>query len=159
MDALLLDTNVWVDYHMPDRPGHRVALKLIDLAYVLEYPLLIASNSLKDFYYIFWRIGKAQNNSLGTMTKEQASLTAKLTAWAATEQLTERATVVGSDAADAHIALKLKNVHFDYEDNLVVAAALRAKARYLVTSDQQLIAHCPVAAVTPEDALFFLENL
>ena len=43
------------------------------------------------------------------------------------------------------------------EDNLVVAAAQRADATYLVTNDEALIKHAPVAALAPADALALLK--
>ena len=42
-------------------------------------------------------------------------------------------------------------------DNLIVAAAQRSNATYLITSDELLIKHAPVAALTPSDALTLLQ--
>ena len=158
MNGLLLDTNVWLDYLMPDRAGHQEAFQLVDLAIRTEMPLLIAAHSLKDLYYLFWQIGKARNRAEGKLTPEAASESARAAAWAATTLIAEHATVVGSDASDAWLALKLRDTHFDYEDNLVVAAALRADPRFLVTGDRTLITHSPVATVTPGDALHYLAD-
>ena len=152
-----MDTNVWLDYHLTERPGHNTAFTLVDAALENDVPLLIASHSLKDFWYLYWQTGKHYNIETGDMTVEACSKSAKIAAWAATEQIVQIATVVGSDASDAWLALKMQNTHDDYEDNLVVAAALRAKPRLLVTNDQTLLGHCPVAAATPQDALSFLE--
>ena len=156
MNGLLLDTNVWLDYLMPDRNGHDQAFRLVDYAVRNEIPLLIAAHCLKDLYYLFWQIGKARNRDEGKLSPEAASESARETAWAVTALIAENATVVGSDGGDAWLALKLKGAHFDYEDNLVVAAALRAKPRFLVTGDRALIAHSPVATVAPDDALHYL---
>ena len=73
-------------------------------------------------------------------------------AWAAMESLLRIATVVGTDMSDAEIALKLKDVHRDYEDDLVIAAAMRAKPDCLVTRDAKLQAKSPVLALTAEEA-------
>lgn len=59
--------------------------------------------------------------------------------------------------ADVWYAAKMRTVHDDFEDNLVLAAADQAKATLLVTNDQQLIAHAPVAALTPGNALKTLQ--
>ena len=158
MNGLLLDTNVWLDYLMPDRAGHSEAFRLVDFAARTEMPLLIAAHSLKDLYYLFWQIGKARNRDEGKLTPEAASESAREAAWAATALIAEHATVIGSDASDAWLALKLKGAHLDYEDDLVIAAALRAEPRFLVTSDRTLIAHSPVATVTPGDALHYLTD-
>ena len=50
----------------------------------------------------------------------------------------------------------MRSVHGDFEDNLVLAAAERANATYLVTNDEQLIKHAPVTALTPHAALVYL---
>ena len=41
----------------------------------------------------------------------------------------------------------------------VVAAARRAKADYLVTNDERLLRHSPVAALSPRDMLALLRSL
>ena len=48
-------------------------------------------------------------------------------------------------------------LHADFEDDLVIAAALRAKADYLVTNDEGLLRHCPVAALDARDMVALLE--
>ena len=157
MKAFLLDTNVWLDYHCAFRPGHQDAFSVIRACCDADVALLVASHSIKDFWYLYWQIGKTCNMQGEGVSPEAASRSAKAAAWAATEQIASIATVVGSDASDAWLALKMQGAHDDYEDNLVVAAALRVKAQLLVTGDSSLIAHCPVAAATPKDALVFLD--
>ena len=55
----------------------------------------------------------------------------------------KQATAVGADESDLWTACNLRSVHNDLEDNLVVAAAQRADATYLVTNDEALIKHAP----------------
>lgn len=50
-------------------------------------------------------------------------------------------------------ARKYKCVHEDFEDCLVLAAAQRAKADFLVTSDEALLRHAPVTALSVDDLL------
>lgn len=157
MNAVLLDTNVWLDYHLADRLRHKEAFALVDAALRNDIPLLVASHSLKDFWYIFWQHSKKNILAHENVSKEDASRVAKKFAWACLEHTLQIATVVGSDASDAWLALKMQNTHDDYEDNLVVAASMRSNARLLVTSDQTLLSRCPVATVTPADALSFLD--
>jgi hypothetical protein len=71
----------------------------------------------------------------------------------ALEHLMQLAEFIGADYSDAWVAAKYRKLHRDYEDNLVVAATLRAKADYLVTSDERLLKHVPVPAPSPSDAL------
>lgn len=65
---------------------------------------------------------------------------------------------VGADGSDVWIAQHLRGVHADFEDDMVLAAAMRAKPDYLITSDRQLIQKSTVAALTPEDMLTVLRT-
>ena len=114
--SLLIDTNVWLDYFLPDRAGGKEAIDLIVFAFEYEFPLLYPAAIVKDVFYVavstFKRIARAEKGSL---------------------------------------------TQSDLEDNLVVAAAQRADATYLVTNDEALIKHAPVAALAPADALALLK--
>ena len=65
--------------------------------------------------------------------------------------------MVTADASDVWLARTHRQVHADFEDNLVVAAAQRAKADFLITNDEQLLKHAPVAALSVADAIKVLE--
>jgi predicted nucleic acid-binding protein len=65
---------------------------------------------------------------------------------------------VGADVSDVWIAQHLRDMHPDFEDDMVLAAARRAGVDYLVTSDRQLIQKADVVALTPEDMLTVLRN-
>ena len=71
-------------------------------------------------------------------------------AWSCLSVMDEIATAVACDQADVWMARKQRCLHEDYEDNLVVAAAQRACADCLVTNDQNLLKHSPVAAGSVE---------
>lgn len=60
----------------------------------------------------------------------------------------EIATAVGADSSDVWLVRKYQRIHADFEDCMVLAAAQRAKADYLVTSDEALLRHAPVAALS-----------
>ena len=81
------------------------------------------------------------------------------TAWACVEHMAELAMVVPCDHTDVWMATKLRKLHSDYEDNLVIAAALRGKADLLVTYDKQLRAHATVAVADPASARAWLDTL
>ena len=101
-------------------------------------------------------IARNRHLRLGRQLPGNAS---KETAWACVENMERNATAVGLDASDVWLAHKFKPVHDDFEDNLVVAAARRAKADYLVTNDERLLRHSPVAALSPRDMLALLRSL
>ena len=55
------------------------------------------------------------------------------------------------------MARKLRGIHNDLEDNLMIAAAERINADYIVTSDIKLIENPHVKAMTAEDMLTHLK--
>ncbi|WP_080800011.1 type II toxin-antitoxin system VapC family toxin [Arabiibacter massiliensis] len=155
--TLLVDTNVWLDYYLPNRPGHAEALSFILFAYEHGYPLLYPAAIVKDVFYLTANAFKRDmRNETGTLTERDAAA-ASAGAWGCVLHLREQATAVGADESDLWMACKLRSVHNDLEDNLIVAAAERASATYLITNDEALIKHSPVAALTPSDALALLQ--
>lgn len=88
--------------------------------------------------------------------RKSTSHSLKQGAWAALANLFETATVVGADHSDAYKVLKQKVAHGDYEDNLVVAAALRSGADFLVTDDEKLRRDAPIMALTVKEACEYL---
>ena len=160
--SLLLDTNLWLDYYLAMRPGHELACRLIERACNRNVELLYTVGGSKDLYYLvalyFKRAARAADaTGAGELSPTQAQA-ATQTAWACVYHLDEIATAVGCDQSDVWMARKQRTIHHDYEDDLVIAAALRAAGTCLVTNDMQLIAHAPVAALTPADALAYLEE-
>ena len=159
--ALLLDTNVWLDYYLATRAEHQTACDLIERACACDVELLYTVGGSKDLYYLvalyFKRAARAADaEGSGELSSEQAQAAVQ-TAWACVDHLDEIATAVGCDQSDIWMARKQRKLHPDYEDDLVIAAALRAQGACLVTSDAQLVAHAPVAALSPADALAYLE--
>ena len=120
-------------------------------------PLLYPASIAKDVFYLsshaFRKTIRAEK---GTLSSSDAAVAAEA-AWKCVQNMREQATAVGSDESDLWMACKLRSIHNDLEDNLVVAAAKRANATYLVTNDETLIKHSPVAALTPRDALALLQ--
>ena len=48
-------------------------------------------------------------------------------------------------------AMTYRDLHDDFEDDLLLAAAARVDADYVVTSDRALLRHAPVACLDPAD--------
>lgn len=154
--ALLLDTNTWLDIEYGDGGGWPSAF--VRASRSVNARMGIASHSLKDVYYLLQRRLKMLDRQMGNIPPERSAAAARIAAWAAVDHILEVAEVVGSDYADAAIAVKHRSIHDDYEDDLVIAAAMRMNADLLVTSDQDLLKHSPVAALSPQDAVHWLEN-
>lgn len=157
---MLIDTNVWLDYYLGFRTGHRSALALLDMANNLDILLLCAVTTTKDLFYLIAADFKHSYRQAhdGLLTPEGARAATEV-AWACLRNLEEVATAVGCDQSDVWLARAQRSLHEDYEDNLIIAAAQRADADLLVTNDAGLVRHSPVAALTCDDALKYLNGL
>lgn len=155
--CLMLDTNCWLDYYVPGRPNARQTCDLIRYAFVHDIKLLYPAAIAKDVYYLIALEMKRRFREEQGSLSESAATLASESAWSAVNHMRENAFAVSIGQADVWFAVKTRPMHGDFEDNLVLAAAERAKASLLVTNDQQLIAHAPVAALTPADALKTLQ--
>ena len=150
---VLLDTNVWFDAFDGARPRSRAANELIDLCVSKGIDLLYAVGTAKDVYYLVGASLKGQaRTAVPTLSEGQAGAISAYAA-ACVANMDEIATAVGADSSDVWLARKYQRIHADFEDCMVLAAAQRAKADYLVTSDEVLLRHAPVAALSVDDFL------
>lgn len=119
--------------------------------------MLYTTAQAKDIFFLtgsqFKALERAEN---GTISASSAAAINAL-CWGILENMDEFATVVASDAADMWLAKKYRGLHRDFEDNLVLAAAERTHADLVVTNDEELLKHAPVAAITPQDLVALLE--
>ena len=150
---VLLDTNVWLDAFDGARPRSREASELIATCMRKGIDLLYAVGTAKDVYYLVGASLKRQVRMAGETLSEGRTRAISVYAAACVESMEEVATAVGADSSDIWLARKWQRVHGDFEGCLVLAAARRAQADYLVTSDETLLRHAPVPALSPEDFL------
>lgn len=155
--SMLLDTNVWLDWYLGARPGHDTASKLLHQANAHDVELMHAVTSTKDVFFLVMLDFKTalRKERAGRLTEQDASV-AREFAWACLENMQAVSAAVGCDESDVWVARKQRKLHGDYEDNLIVAAAMRAQASLLVTNDKTLLRHSPVATLSVEDALKLL---
>ena len=154
--SLLLDTNVLVDRYVRDRPHAAASHALICEAIKQECTLLYPARAIVDLHYqigMYYKHLAREDN--GALSKEDA-LACQEIAWSCIDNLCEIATAVGLDESDVWLARKYRSFNHDFEDNFVLAAAERAHADYLVTSDKDLLRKATVAALSPEDMLSYL---
>ena len=152
---VLCDTNVWLDYYLGARSGHEHARMLIVQGCRKDIDFMVPSSCLGDIFYLCQAdYKKAIRMACGELSRSQIAA-AQICAWASVEHLIDLATVVGSDHGDAHIAMKYRSVHGDFEDDLVLAAALRSHADCLVTGDEKLRRHSPVLTLSVPEALAY----
>ena len=152
----LVDTNIWLDNYLDQRPHSGESRRFIDLARRNGIQLAYAVHSLHDFFYIMQNELKRSEESDHT-TAEAKALAARETAWACVESLRSIATAIGADESDAWRACKYRALTNDLEDNFVLAAAERVPVDFLVTNDERLIHKSTVNAYTPADAILMLE--
>lgn len=151
--ALMLDTNVWINNLIGANRGHEAAHALVDTALDQGIRLGIAPHSLASMFYIVHRYLKRCHVADGRTFDDAAAAAAKEAAWGAVDNIMEFAEVIGSDISDARIAAHHKRIHDDFEDDLVIAAAMRMGADLLVTDDLALVKHSPIPTMTTADAL------
>ena len=153
---VLIDTNVWADKYLLDRKLASVSSALIELCTDDDVALLYPLRSLHD---IFWQVTRDAKRwvrkSYGNVSEQWAHVINDR-AWDCVNNMMEVGAPVGADGSDVWIAQHLREIHPDFEDDMVLAAARRAQVDYLVTSDRQLIQKATVAALTPQDMLAVL---
>lgn len=156
---ILLDTNVLLDEFLPQRKGSQVSRELIVCAQERGDALLYPARALVDVHYqIAATIKALAREERGELSESDAAAAQRI-AWGCIDNLCEWATAVGVDEADVWLARKYRSFNGDFEDNFVLAAAERASADYLVTSDSQLLRKATVAALAPADMLALLRAL
>ena len=154
---VLIDTCIWLDLFLLDRPGRKDAQALIRYALNDDIPLAYASHSALDVYAKAGICAKRFFRESGQLTDAQARV-ARTFAWDCAARMREVATPVPADVSDFYFAEKFRPLHEDFEDNLVLAACSRAKANYLVTTDKCLLRHADISAKVPTEMLSLLKS-
>ena len=155
--TIMVDANVWVDLYVPGRPLRDASLAFFKAAQQDGVELVFTLDIARAVYRIVSHEAKRWvRQDKGSLSDAYAKVIASH-AWDFIESMQERATAVGSATADLWLAGKLRDQHAEIEDNLIVAACMRIKADYLVTNDEKLLRHAPVAAVTPRQMVRLLE--
>ena len=153
---IVVDTNVWVDNYLPDRPNGKASCAFVAFAASSGIALCYPVHILKDIFYFVQRHLKQEARKEGALTQSSAIASRKI-AWACINDVRAMAMAVAADESDIWTACEYQPLTDDFEDNLVIAAAERARADYLVTNDEQLLRKSTVPAFTPEDALKVLQ--
>lgn len=153
---IVVDTNVWIDSYCPEHIGSPAARHVLAAATAHGAQLFYPVHAAKDIAFVIRHEHlRAARRECGEIDEATARAIRELS-WACLRAINEIATAVGADGSDLWLADKYLRIHPDLEDNLVIAACHRIKANYLVTSNQQLIAHADVTAKTPEQMLELL---
>ena len=151
---LLVDTNVWMDYFLVRQEPHREAAELVRLAFGSEDVVLYAASlSLKDLAYLLENVFRRDVRESAGDVSPQAAAAARETAWGCVRAVVDRALVVPVGHAEVLQAFTLRSAHDDFEDDLLLGAAYRADADYVVTADAALTRRSPVPCVNAARAV------
>lgn len=144
----LIDTNVWMNYFLREDPTFEECKQLFQRAVEEDQPLLVSPTTLKDLFYLIPRCFRRLD-----AIDQKSSTSYTPAAWACVEFILEIATPSPLSIAECTMARMLRNQFGDFEDNLILATAESARADYIVTYDEDLIATFPEACIKPERAL------
>lgn len=154
---VLVDTNIWVDQFIPQRPGQKHSLRFIDKACEEDVMLLYPACILKDVFYLIASESKRLTREKTGALSQQYALAAQAYAWGCIDAIQELALPVGTELIDIRMASVWRRVSGDFEDNLVRAAAERSEADLVVTWDKGMLSKRVVPTATPLDALAEIE--
>lgn len=153
---VLLDTNIWLDFYLGERPCHTASntllRKLIDLNAAILYP----ATALTDVAYILTASLKREHQAAGLDVDDSRARAINEIAWACIANMTELAAIAPLDFADVRIGVKHRVLHDDLEDDMVIAAALRAEVDYLVTNDKAFLERSPLPTLSSSAMLALL---
>lgn len=154
---LLVDTNVWLDYFLARNGGHSYAADLITEAFENEKVLLyVTSLSMKDVAYQLSSCMKADVRNAGVNVTETISAAARETAWGCVRCIMNNAVIVPIGSHEVLQACTYKQIHDDFEDDLILGAANSIDADGIVTNDKQLTKHSPIVCVSSKEAVEFV---
>ncbi len=156
---VLLDTNIWLSAYLSARQNHAAVLDFLTVACERDIELLYPVHAAKDIFFLIASDIKRSYRAEHGGLPEGVGISAREIAWACLEQMGELATPVPCDLSDVWVAEKQRKLHADFEDDLVIAAAMRADADLLVTEDAKLREHACVATASIEGARKWLDTL
>ena len=154
---ILVDTNIWVDNYLPNRPLSQASRRFLHAAHDCGMQLAYPVHCIKDVFFLIQAGLKRLKRESGPLSEADAEAIREA-GWGCVQNMREFACSVGADESDIWIACRHRALTRDLEDNLVIAAAQRAHARLLVTNDAYLLKHAPVPALSAADALVLIES-
>lgn len=149
--SLLVDTNVWVDFIL-GREGASSVLKMLNAASEDEDPIAVTTSIMKDAFFIIGATikRKAREEGVSESAFQDVSVAAKEVAWSSLMTI-QRFSIMLNQGFQEHLeAMTLRDVHNDYEDDLLLATAKSAKIDYLITNDKGLLSNKVVPALSPQ---------
>lgn len=154
---ILIDTNVWLDYFLcRDAQTHKATRDLVVAAIMGDAVLYTSPASLADVFFVLGQEAKGFLRDDGETVGKERAAAVRESSWASLRAIMELSLIVPLAQAEALSAFTFRDLHDDFEDDLILAAAARADVDYLVTSDKRLRLHAPRACLSVEDMLTVL---
>lgn len=154
---LLLDANIWLDLYFPDREHHARANELIDLAFSKNVEIHYAANTITDVFFLVKAMQKRALRSEGLELSDDLAAAANEVAWGCIKNMCEVASSIPLSVPVLFLATKMKDVHPDFEDDVILASAQAADIDFLVTNDKALLVKAIVPALSCEDMVAYLK--
>ena len=149
---LLVDTNVWIDYFLERWPeAHEAAMGFMAEATAADAVLHTSSATMPDLFFLLCQETKRYLREHGKPVDELFAAAVRESAWSSVRNVMELSMIVPVGQNEALRAMTYRDLHDDFEDDLLLAAAARVDADYVVTSDRALLRHAPVACLDPAD--------
>ena len=156
--TLLLDTNIWMDNYFSHRPGSAAARELIAYANEQNYTLAYAATSAKDLFFLAGsELKRIVREEEGQLSESNARVCSEM-AWAFLKNMTAIAVAVPVGEPQIWLATHYRDLHADFEDDLILAAAEESKADFLVTGDRALFGKSAVPTFESVDMLAYLRK-
>ena len=156
---VLVDTNAWLSYFLARDDRHAHVDEFIAAAQEGErFALYAASLSLKDIASLVSAAMKGAAREAGRQVTPDVVAASREMAWACIRHVLELALVVPIGHAEVLQACTYRTFHDDFEDDLVLAAAERAGADYILTNDECLARRSPIPCLDSEGALRLLRE-
>ncbi|WP_180326672.1 type II toxin-antitoxin system VapC family toxin [Raoultibacter phocaeensis] len=156
MARVLVDTNVWLDYHGIHETVDNEAFELVDRLSSCGDEICVTPMVLKDFYYLTGLNLKRKEFLEQGGVSERSARAAHEIAWSCTKQIMALSTILPVGSEECGEACALRSVHGDFEDNLLLAAARHCAVEYCATYDKALCRHIPDLCVSPRMLLDIL---
>ncbi len=129
MSSIVLDTNVLIDYVMPDRPESDSALRLVLACHRHERTAYVSASSLNDFYYVSRKfIGEQAARDWVNLFIRMFEI----------EPLDVEACAIAVSSDEP-----------DFEDACIRAIAERAQVDFIITRDRTAFARSWVKTYSP----------
>lgn len=141
---VLVDTSVWLDF-FTDRAG--TAQRIAAILEAIERGGGVILTALPTMIDLFYLVPAYLESELAARGQTAVPSSTKAVAWSCLHMLRERSVIVGADVGDCLEAEFLRQLHDDFGDDLILAAAKRGKADYLLTERASLRQHAPMAAL------------